>query len=119
MRTSALNKWRSDSTASAKRQFLIIRIPLGHAVHKSIAKIITKVPNIELQRIVDVFAKALPMFIDAEKFGPQKRQPKPRQFGPKMAPQFGPKRPPRPRQYGPKPAPQFGPKRPPRAKAAV
>lgn len=78
MRTSALTRWRAASVVTAKKQTLIIRIPLGHAVKAHIAKIITRVPQIELQRIVDVFAKVLPQQISAEGYGPQQKQPKPR-----------------------------------------
>lgn len=70
MRRSALSRWRTASTATARKQVLVVRIPLGHAVKKNIAQIITRVPRLELQRITEVFAKALPQQI-AGTYGPQ------------------------------------------------
>lgn len=70
MRRSALTRWRTASTATANKQVLVVRIPLGHAVKKHIASLITRVPRLELQRITETFAKVLPQAIGAG-YGPQ------------------------------------------------
>lgn len=74
MRKSALSRWRTDSKATAKKQTLIVRIPLGHPVKKHIADLITRVPRLELQRIVEVFSKELPKRINSEKATPRAAQ---------------------------------------------
>lgn len=70
MRRSALARWRTASTATAKRQVLVVRIPLGHPVKKHIADLITRCPRLELQRIVEVFSKSMPQQI-GNAYGPQ------------------------------------------------
>jgi hypothetical protein len=70
MRRTALGGWRAASVATAKKQVLTVRIPLGHAVKPHIAKLITRVPKLELQRIVEVFAKTMPQQIGSA-YGPQ------------------------------------------------
>lgn len=70
MRKSALSRWRLASVATAKKQVLTVRIPLGHAVRKHIANVVTFVPRLELQRIVEVFSKVMPQQI-ANTYGPQ------------------------------------------------
>ena len=70
MKRTALSRWRAASIATSKKQVLTVRIPLGHAVKKHIADIITRCPRLELQRIVEVFAKTMPQQI-GNAYGPQ------------------------------------------------
>lgn len=74
MRRSALSRWRLSSVATSKKQVLVVRIPLGHAVRKHTAQTITFVPRLELQRIVEVFSKVMPQQI-ANAYGPQMAAP--------------------------------------------
>lgn len=76
MRQSALTRWRTASVSTAKKQVLTVRIPLGHPVKKHIAQLITRVPRLELQRIVEVFSKILPQKI-GNAYGPQMPTPRP------------------------------------------
>ena len=76
MRRSALNRWRTASIATSKKQVLTVRIPLGHPVKKHIAQLITRCPRLELQRIVEVFAKVMPQQV-ANAHGPQLPQSRP------------------------------------------
>lgn len=76
MRKSALSRWRLASVATAKKQVLTVRIPLGHAVRKHIAETVTFVPRLELQRIVEVFSKVMAQQV-ANAYGPQVAAPRP------------------------------------------
>lgn len=76
MRRSALSRWRTASIATSKKQVLTVRIPLGHPVKKHIASLITRCPRLELQRIVEVFAKVMPQQV-GNAYGPQMPQPRP------------------------------------------
>lgn len=76
MRRAALSGWRLASVATSRKQVLVVRIPLGHAVRKHTAKTVTFVPRLELQRIVEVFSKVLPQQI-GNAYGPQLAQSRP------------------------------------------